>query len=184
MSRDISYRLIGYEDRRLAAKDFDNDQKDAGEIGAGHRVTALYEIATVGGSNDPARAENGETSKYAKKPTVDAAPIPNAPQAAELADEILTVKVRYKEAEGTVSTKQEFVLKKVDQNRGTEIDRELQWASAVAEFGLLLRQSSMAPHADWWNMIERAAASTGGDAYRLECVQMMRKAAGLAHSPR
>ena len=73
MSRDISYRLIGYEDRRLAAKDFDNDQKDAGEIGAGHRVTALYEIEMVGGSNNPVRPENGETSKYAKKPTVDTA---------------------------------------------------------------------------------------------------------------
>ena len=183
-SQVASYRLIGYEDRRLAAKDFDNDQKDAGEIGAGHRVTALYEIAMVGGSNDPARPENGETSKYAKKPTVDAAPIPIAPQAAELAEEILTLKVRYKEPEGTVSTKQEFVLKKADQNQRTEIDRDLQWASAVAEFGLLLRQSNMAPHADWGNMIERAAVSAGGDAYRLECVQMMRKAAGLVHSRR
>lgn len=183
-SQVASYRLIGYEDRRLAAKDFDNDQKDAGEIGAGHRVTALYEIALVGGSNDSVRPENGETSKYAKKPTVDAAPVPSAPQATDLADEILTLKVRYKEPEGTVSAKQEFVLKKADQNSGTEIDRDLQWASAVAEFGLLLRQSNMAPHADWGNMIERAAVSAGGDAYRLECVQMMRKAAGLAHSRR
>lgn len=183
-SQVASYRLIGYEDRRLAAKDFDNDQKDAGEIGAGHRVTALYEIAMVGGSNNPVRPENGETSKYAKKPAVDSTPIPSAPQATELADEILTLKVRYKEPEGTVSTKQEFVLKKVDQKQGIDIDRDLQWASAVAEFGLLLRQSSMAPHADWGNMIERAAASTGGDAYRLECVQMMRKAAQFAHSRR
>ena len=183
-SQVASYRLIGYEDRRLAAKDFDNDQKDAGEIGAGHRVTALYEIAMVGGLNNPVRPENGETSKYAQKPAVDSTPIPIAPHAAEMADEILTLKVRYKEPESTVSTKQEFVLKKADQNQGTEIDRDLQWASAVAEFGLLLRQSSMAPHADWGNMIERAAASTGGDAYRLECVQMMRKAAGLAHSRR
>jgi Ca-activated chloride channel family protein len=183
-SQVASYRLIGYEDRRLAAKDFDNDQKDAGEIGAGHRVTALYEIAMVGGSNNPVPSEDGETSKYAKKPTVDSAPIPSAPQATDLADEILTLKVRYKEPEGTVSAKQEFVLKKADQNSGTEIDRDLHWASAVAEFGLLLRQSNMAPHADWGNMIERAAVSAGGDAYRLECVQMMRKAAGLAHSPR
>jgi len=183
-SQVASYRLIGYEDRRLAAKDFDNDQKDAGEIGAGHRVTALYEIEMVGGSNNPVRPENGETSKYAKKPTVDTAPIPSVPQATELADEILTLKVRYKEPEGTVSTKQEFVLKKVDQKQVVAIDRDLQWASAVAEFGLLLRQSNMAPHADWGSMIERAAASAGGDAYRLECVQMMRKAAGLAHSKR
>jgi len=183
-SQVASYRLIGYEDRRLAAKDFDNDQKDAGEIGAGHRVTALYEIAMVGGSNNPVPPEDGETSKYAKKPTVDSTPIPSAPQATDLADEILTLKVRYKEPEGTVSAKQEFVLKKADQNSGTEIDRDLQWASAVAEFGLLLRQSNMAPHADWGNMIERAAVSAGGDAYRLECVQMMRKAAWLAHSRR
>jgi Ca-activated chloride channel family protein len=138
----------------------------------------------VGGSNNPVPSEDGETSKYAKKPTVDSAPIPSAPQATDLADEILTLKVRYKEPEGTVSAKQEFVLKKADQNSGTEIDRDLHWASAVAEFGLLLRQSNMAPHADWGNMIERAAVSAGGDAYRLECVQMMRKAAGLAHSPR
>ena len=98
----------------------------------------------------------------------------------ELASEVLTLKVRYKQPEGSVSTKQEFVLKESDRDRQPEVDRDMQWASAVAEFGLLLRHSRMAPNADWSNMLERAESATQGDAYRLECVQMMRKARGLS----
>ena len=172
------YRLIGYEDRRLANKDFDDDKKDAGEIGAGHRVTALYEVIPAGkwvGVNPPSQ---GEASKYLQKPRAE--PKFEAPAVAEeYSSEVLTLKVRYKEPEGIESTKQEFVLKETDRNDRPPMDRDMQWATSVAEFGLLLRRSEMAPHANWSDMLERATNSAGGDAYRLECLAMMRKARSM-----
>jgi secreted protein with Ig-like and vWFA domain len=171
------YRLIGYEDRRLANKDFDNDQKDAGEIGAGHRVTALYEVIPTDKWVGTVPPSEGETSKYLKnsKPDNNA----QASTTAEFPAELLTLKVRYKEPEGSVSTKQEFVLKDTDRVEQPLVDRDMQWATSVAEFGLLLRRSEMAPHADWTEMLERAASSAGGDPYRLECLAMMRKARSM-----
>jgi Ca-activated chloride channel homolog len=173
------YRLIGYEDRRLANKDFDNDQKDAGEIGAGHRVTALYEVVPAGKSIDATPKNDGEALKYQQKQKAE--PKPADPVVdSEFASEMLTLKVRYKQPEGNVSTKQEFVLKETDRDEQPQVDRDMQWATAVAEFGLLLRRSNMAPSADWSRMLERAEMATQGDAYRLECVQMMRKARSLS----
>ena len=174
------YRLIGYEDRRLANKDFDNDQKDAGEIGAGHRVTALYEVIPAGKSIDATPRNDGEASKYQQKPKAEPKPV-DPVVGSEFASELLTLKVRYKQPEGSVSTKQEFVLNESDRDEQPQVvDRDMQWATAVAEFGLLLRQSKMAPNADWSRMLERAEMATQGDAYRLECVQMMRKARSLS----
>ncbi|MCF7959269.1 MAG: von Willebrand factor type A domain-containing protein [Pirellula sp.] len=174
------YRLIGYEDRRLANKDFDNDQKDAGEIGAGHRVTALYEVIPAGKSIDATPRNDGEASKYQQKPKAEPKPV-DPVVGSEFASELLTLKVRYKQPEGSVSTKQEFVLNESDRDEQPQVvDRDIQWATAVAEFGLLLRQSKMAPNADWSRMLERAEMATQGDAYRLECVQMMRKARSLS----
>ncbi|MCY2979421.1 MAG: von Willebrand factor type A domain-containing protein [Planctomycetota bacterium] len=173
------YRLIGYEDRRLANKDFDNDQKDAGEIGAGHRVTALYEVIPAGKSIDVTPKNDSEASKYQQKQKAE--PKPADPVAGgEFASELLTLRVRYKQPELSVSTKHEFVLKESDHGEQPQVDRDMQWASAVAEFGLLLRRSNMAPNADWSRMLERAELATQGDAYRLECVQMMRKARSLS----
>ena len=172
------YRLIGYEDRRLANKDFDDDKKDAGEIGAGHRVTALYEVIPAGkwvGGNPPSQ---GESSKYLQKPNAESK-FETPAVAEEYSSELLTLKVRYKEPEGNESTMQEFVLKETDRNDQPLMDRDMQWATAVAEFGLLLRRSEMAPHADWSDMLERATSSAGGDAYRLECLAMMRKARSM-----
>ncbi len=172
------YRLIGYEDRRLANKDFDDDKKDAGEIGAGHRVTALYEVipaGKLGGVNPPSQ---GESSKYLQKQRAELK-VETPAVAEEYSSELLTLKVRYKEPEGNESTKQEFVLKATDRNDRPLMDRDMQWATSVAEFGLLLRRSEMAPHANWSDMIERATSSAGGDAYRLECLAMMRKARSM-----
>ncbi|MEQ1830596.1 MAG: von Willebrand factor type A domain-containing protein [Pirellula sp.] len=167
------YRLIGYEDRRLANRDFDDDRKDAGEIGAGHRVTALYEIVPVGRSIHPTQPLEGDSSKYQPTPKPESKPA-EAQVPPQLNSEMLTLKVRYKQPEGNVSSKQEFVLMANQEHAVTDVD--LQWASAVAEFGLLLRRSKMAPNASWTSMIERAESATKGDAYRLECVQMMRRA--------
>ena len=171
------YRLIGYEDRRLANKDFDNDQKDAGEIGAGHRVTALYEVIPAGKSLGINPPSDSEASKYLQRPKSESKF--EAPVTGEYSSEVLTLKVRYKEPEGSVSNKQEFVLNETDGSEKPLIDRDMQWATSVAEFGLLLRRSQMAPQADWSEMLERAASSAGGDAYRLECLAMMRKAKSM-----
>ncbi len=174
------YRLIGYEDRRLANKDFSDDKKDAGEIGAGHRVTALYEVIPAGKWVGGMNPSEGEVSKYAKKP----APPIEAPASSENASELLTLRVRYKEPEGSESTLQEFVLKRNDANDlnakdRLQVDRDMRWATAVAEFGLLLRRSEMAPNANWSDMLERATHAAGGDPYRLECLSMMRKAMSM-----
>lgn len=173
-----SYRLIGYEDRTLANRDFDDDRKDAGEIGAGHRVTALYEIVPVGQHLVPVPGREGEVSKYQLPASNEIPSMPNVSRT-PLDGELLTLKVRYKQPEGDVSTKQEFVLNANQERPGVDLD--LQWASAVAEFGLLLRHSQYAPNASWSNMLERASEATRGDAYRLECVQMMRRAAQISH---
>jgi len=177
-TRVAGYRLIGYENRKLANQDFNNDQKDAGEIGAGHRVTALYEVIPVGKSFEAIPTADGEASKYLPRPKSDSKVESTAP-ASDFPTEWLTLKVRYKEPEGSVSTKQEFVLRDSDKNDRPFLDRDMQWATSVAEFGLLLRRSEMAPNADWSRMLERASTSAGGDTYRVECLEMMRRAAKL-----
>ena len=171
------YRLIGYEDRRLANKDFANDQKDAGEIGAGHRVTALYEVIPAGKWVGVVPPSDSESSKYLQKQKTETKF--ETPAAGEFSAEVLTLKVRYKEPEGSVSSLQEFVLKDTERDDKPLVDRDMQWATSVAEFGLLLRRSQMAPQADWTEMLERASSAAGGDPYRLECLAMMRKAKSL-----
>ena len=176
-SKVESYRLIGYEKRLLRKEDFNNDKVDAGEIGAGHCVTALYEVVPAGKSLGINPPFDSQASKYLQRPKTESKF--EAPVAGEYSSEVLTLKVRYKEPEGSVSTKQEFVLNETDGSEKPLIDRDMQWATSVAEFGLLLRRSQMAPQADWSEMLERAASSAGGDAYRLECLAMMRKAKGM-----
>ncbi len=178
------YRLIGYENRRLANEDFNNDAKDAGEIGAGHRVTALYEVVPVGAKDD--LAPPVDELRYGSKPKSDSEkPIDRKAEttsvsqtATPMSAEWLTLKLRYKQPEGDVSTKFESFLKDEDVER-QKGDADFRWASSVAEFGLLLRRSRLAPQADWEKMIRRAQDSAGDDAYRLECVEMMIKARDL-----
>ena len=126
------------------------------------------------GTNPPSE---GEASKYLQKPQTE--PKFETPNTGAYSSEVLTLKVRYKEPEGSVSTKQEFVLKDSDRDDRPLVDRDMRWATSVAEFGLLLRRSEMAPQANWTEMLERAASSAGGDAYRLECLAMMRKARSM-----
>ena len=171
-----SYRLIGYENRRLAAVDFNNDKKDAGEIGAGHRVTALYEIVPVGaeesipGRVDELRYATKSDSKEASNETGF-----NPDQA----NEWLLLKIRSKPPEGSESTKQEFLLRdgEITNYPGDQADWD--WAISVAEFGLLMRASQMAPGADWEKMLGRAMDSAGDDSYRREAMAIMRRAREL-----
>jgi Ca-activated chloride channel family protein len=177
-ARIAAYRLIGYENRRLANEDFNQDEKDAGEIGAGHRVTALYEIVPAGVEPatppiDDLRYRSGSRSEEGGEP------VEALPAAVALADEWLTLKVRYKLPEGDRSRKLEFYLKE-EGFRQASGDADFAWAQAVAEFGLLLRRSPWAPQADWGRMLDRAQVAAGENADRLECVELMTIARRLA----
>jgi len=166
-----SYRLIGYENRLLAKEDFNNDRKDAGEIGAGHTVTAFYELIPVG-----VRSTDG-------RPVVDGLKYqqPATPAAAQpVSDETLTVKLRYKQPDGNVSQLIEMPVK--DGGRKlADSSREFQFATSVVGFGLLLRQSAHAGELDWESIRQLALQSKGPDplGYRGEFLQLIDKARGL-----
>jgi len=149
-----SYRLIGYDNRRLAAEDFADDKKDAGELGAGHNVTALYEIVP-GPAAAPALAF--QTS----------APVPS--------DLLGKVDCRWKAPDGEVSQLASFPIR--DQ-RGDALDPAFQFASAVAEAALVLRGSEHAGQAELGKAIDRARKSLGQDPYgeRAEFVQLVKAA--------
>ena len=120
-----AYRLIGYENRVLRNEDFNDDRKDAGEIGAGHSVTALYEIIPAGAEVD---APSVDPLRYQQKPN---------PTRAAGTSELATVKVRYKAPDGDVSR----LITTVMQARPRAMSPNLGFASAVAEFGMLLTGS-------------------------------------------
>jgi Ca-activated chloride channel family protein len=177
-----AYRLIGYENRIMAAEDFNNDKKDAGEIGAGHRVTALYEIVPPEAGDDAGRGRVEEL-RYQPRPEVVAPASP--PVAAAHQNELLAVKLRYKQPEGDTSQLLTFPLAVPDADHDLAFaaaDRDLQWAAVVAEFGMLLRGSQYRGNATWSSLVERAieAAGVSPDASRQECLEMMRRAAALS----
>ena len=185
-----SYRLIGYENRMLKKEDFNNDAVDAGEIGAGHTVTALYEVVPAGldektTSGAPAvdalkyRIANGGNRKAnSSEGQVKGDPISGLrnPQLSEL----LTLKVRYKEPAGDVSRKLEFPL--VDNGASfPKASADFKFAAAVAEFGMILRDSPHKGSATLADVIALAEAGsetdTGG--YRAEFIELVRKAGKL-----
>ncbi|MEC7277766.1 MAG: VWA domain-containing protein [Bdellovibrionota bacterium] len=148
-----AYRLIGYENRTLAAKDFNDDKKDAGEIGAGHTVTALYEVVGVDEKMPLAKIDD---LKYGKKVVVKD----------NDSNEILNVKVRYKKPEGTFSTKFEVPLKNAPQSE-LKGDRELLFATSVAAFGMKLRGDEMTKNVSFKDIREWAKNSKGKDELNL-----------------
>jgi len=159
------YRLIGYENRVLQAQDFNDDKKDAGEIGAGHSMTALYEIVPAGVGLD---SPSVDPLKYQR---IEAAPHGAA------SDELLTVKLRYKEPDGDVSR----LLTTSVRNQPQPIRENLGFATAVAEVGMLLQQSKHAPAASYASAIGRAREfrrdDTGG--YPAEFIKLAELASGL-----
>jgi len=167
-----AYRLVGYENRLLEAEDFNDDQKMGGDMGVGHVVTALYEIVPVG-------VESGMVG------TVD--PLKYQQQADPVAErrnaELATVKFRYKEPEGEKSKLQQNVMGTTvtELNRVSEY---LQFATAVAELGLLLRDSDFKQKANFDQLIARAKASKGKDeeGYRAEFIRMAENARDLSRS--
>jgi len=164
-----AYRLIGYENRVMAAQDFNDDTKDAGEIGAGHTVTALYELippgkAVPGGDIDPL--------KYQTPPAATAD--------AEVSDELFTVKVRYKTPEGDKSSLLSYSVKN-DAVAFAAASEATRFAASVAAFGMLLRDSKFKGAATAEQVLAWAQAAKGADVegYRAEFITLVKKAAPL-----
>ena len=151
-----AYRLIGYENRILATEDFNDDKKDAGEIGAGHTVTALYELMPAG-----AGAETG-------RPAVDELRYQNQgqPAAAAASGELLTVKIRYKQPDGDTSTKLSFPVTDEGKRFG-QASQDFRFAAAVASFGMLLRNSQHKGNATYAGVLEIAGEVRGRRCQRL-----------------
>jgi len=167
-SKVQAYRLIGYENRMLAAEDFNDDTKDAGELGSGHTVTALYEIIP-----------EGVKDSFIKK--VD--PLKYQANLGEIGDhpEIMTIKLRYKEPDGDVSKLIEHAV--IDSHLPLETTSDnFRFSASVAEFGLLLRDSEYKQSASFSQVISLAKAAKGKDVngYRSEFIRLVESAPSLA----
>jgi len=163
-----AYRLIGYENRILRAEDFNDDAKDAGEIGAGHTVTALYEVVPAGKEGD---LPGIDALKYQK---------PVATTRESKSGELLTLKLRYKEPDGTTSK----LIQVPVSDRGTgwaQASRDFKFASAVAALGMILRDSPYKGNATLGSVLELAEAGRGEDkqGYRVEFIELVGAARGL-----
>jgi Ca-activated chloride channel homolog len=157
-----SYRLIGYENRMLKNEDFNNDQKDAGEMGSGHSVTALYEIIPVGVNSTYLT----DKLKYQNEQSLSPAANSN---------ELLTIKLRYKKPNENQSKLIEKAV--IDTHKAFEqTSEDFRFASAVAEFGLLLRGSDFKGNANYNHIIETAKAAKGKDdeGYRAEFIKLVK----------
>ncbi|MEN7972300.1 MAG: von Willebrand factor type A domain-containing protein [Verrucomicrobiota bacterium] len=156
-----AYRLVGYENRILAAEDFDDDKKDAGELGAGHTVTALYELILTDSDEKIPMAEDLKYQRTKLLPS----------------DELMTVKLRYKRPESDTSKLISHAVRARElQPMGN--GGNIAFASAVAEFGMLLRGSEYKGTASYGEVIRRATASKGLDeeGYRAEFIRLVEKA--------
>lgn len=194
------YRLIGYENRVMAAEDFANDAKDGGEIGAGHQVTALYEVALNGskqsipevesrygnaaGGNDGKESGNvtgsldGSTSGNAAG---DSAEDGNSFEATDYtaqrtyADEYLVVNIRYKEPEGDTSKLLTYPV--YQSSFHEQMSENLSWAAGVAQAGMILKKSEYKGNSEIKEVVKRldALECTGNDDYRKEFVYLFSK---------
>ena len=205
-----AYRLIGYENRLMAKEDFNDDRKDAGEIGAGHRVTAFYEIVPsdklpdqIAPAVDPlkyqpnsegeasaegtAQAESARPGDGGPSRTVDESDagdqVGDAPIGKNAVDEILTLKLRYKPPQGDTSKRIDIPLKDQSQ-RFEDAGDDFRFGAAVAGFGMLLRNST---HSGNWTYddVLRAARGAGGEdgsELRKEFVQMVQTARAITQS--
>jgi Ca-activated chloride channel family protein len=161
-----SYRLIGYENRLLNDEDFNDDKKDAGEMGAGHNVTALYELIPAGSdenipSVDPLRYQ---------KPAQEESP----------SSEFLTIKLRYKKPDGSTS----MLFEKPVKGNVQSIDKaseNLRFAAAVSEFGMILRDSEFKGSAtlEGASVLANSARGEDEDGYRAELIRLIKTAKDL-----
>ncbi len=169
-----SYRLLGYENRVMANEDFNDDTKDAGEIGAGHTVTAFYEVVPKGVKI----ADGVDPLKYQ---AVEEEVTKEVSDEVEASDEMLTLKLRYKQPDADKSTKLEFTL--ADEGKSfVKASDDFRFAASVTEFGLLLRNSKHRGNANYDSVEENAESALGEDkhGYREEFLDLVDKARKLA----
>jgi Ca-activated chloride channel family protein len=163
-----AYRLIGYEDRVMPKEDFNDDAKQAGVIGAGHAVTALYEMVPAGTGRE--------------KPAVDPLKYQKPPQQSSSADsdELLTVKIRSKDPEKDTSVLSEFTVKE-SEKKFREASQDFKFAAAVAAFGMVLRDSPHKGSADMERVLEWAKEGEGVDehGYRHEFIRLIHRAISI-----
>lgn len=159
-----AYRLIGYENRVLAKEDFNDDKKDAGELGAGHTVTALYEVVPKGKSFPGTKVDDLKYQKTAITREADS-------------KDLLTVKLRYKPIKSETSK----LLSDVISSReiADKPSEDFRFAAAVAEFGMLLRNSEHKGKATFEEAI-KLTKNINGDPEKLEMIEMMEKAEKLS----
>lgn len=173
-ARVQAYRLIGYENRLLKDEDFNNDKKDAGELGSGHTVTALYEVIPVGvKSNFPGVDPLKYQTNKKKEPVVIIE-----------SNEIMTIKFRYKKPDGITSKLMVHAL--VDEQVPLmKSSDNFRWSAAVAAFGMLLRDSEYVKGYTWEEVAQLAGGARGRDeqGYRIEFINLV-KSQGLLVSRR
>ncbi|SFU46242.1 Ca-activated chloride channel family protein [Pustulibacterium marinum] len=159
-----AYRLIGYENRMLAAEDFTDDTKDAGELGAGHTVTALYEVIPVGVESEYLR--DVPDLKYADKKIEN-----------NYNDELFTVKFRYKKPNGDTSIE----MVQVHKDEVKTMPDDFSFAAAVALFGMELKGSSFDNNADVSQVIQLAdqGKAKDKDGYRSEFIRLVKSVQNL-----
>jgi Ca-activated chloride channel family protein len=168
-----AYRLIGYENRILAARDFNDDTKDAGEIGAGHTVTALYEVVPTKAhavAADPLREV--DPLKYQSAPQLSSA---------SQTEELMTVKVRYKDPDGSRSKLLSHAVP-VESQAWNDASEDFRFAMAVSMFGLHLRGSEVVEEFGIDRIQALAAISLGEDEFgdRAELLDLIRRYRNLA----
>ncbi len=179
-----SYRLLGYENRALNNEDFDNDRKDAGEIGAGHSVTAIYELVPT--KLDDTRSDvpvvglkyqSDDSANTESNAVMDQTALSEAAKSGELA----TVAVRYKRPDANTSQRLEFAITSRSKSFATA-SNDFRFAASVAGFGMLLRGSAYVGDATFAQIEEIAAGAIGNDAagYRAEFIDLVRKTMTLS----
>lgn len=165
-----AYRLIGYENRKLKNEDFNDDKKDAGELGSGHTVTALYEIIPVGIESEFLKSV--DPLKYQKSEVVETS---------SDSRELMTLKLRYKAPNGD---KSKLIITPVNDKKQNweNTSDNFRWSAAVAEFGMLLRESQYTQGADIPAVIKLAKGAKGEDeeGYRSEFIRLVESSRFLA----
>lgn len=163
-----AYRLIGYENRALQNEDFNNDKIDAGELGAGHTVTALYEIVPA---NSDEKVLDVDDLKYQKI---------KAKKNGSHSNEVLTVKIRYKDPDENKSKliQQELIEQK---SKIVNASENLKFSSALVQFGMLLRNSEYKGNSDVENtlILANSGKSTDNEGYRAEFIRLIKTAQAL-----
>jgi len=164
------YRLLGYENRMLANEDFDNDAVDAGELGAGHTVTAIYEIIPVGAAVSDLNGDRdviGELENIIERQNFEDG-------------ELAVLKFRYKQPQGSTS---KLITTSISQT-GTICSTDMRFITAVVEYGLLLRNSEFKGTANFERILKNARLGLGRDpyGYRSEFIQLVQKTQRLRNT--